>query len=146
MRVLFVALSLLLAAPALAQSVDEVNATIDNVLGDHTKYEEAIQSIQFAIAEGDPAGLAAWVAYPITVSADGEDVVLENEDDFVEHYDEFMTDDIVDAVATQPYEDLFVNADGIMFGNGQVWLNGICKDDACKDFDVRIITIQSTAE
>jgi hypothetical protein len=146
MRVLFLALSLLLAAPALAQSVDEVNATIDNVLGDHTKYEEAIRAIQFAIAEGDPAGLAPWVAYPITVSADGEDIVLDGEDAFVAHYDAFMTDDIVEAVATQAYEDLFVNSDGIMFGNGQVWLNGICKDDACNAFDVRIITIQSTDE
>ncbi len=33
-----------------------------------------------------------------------------------------------------------------MFGNGQVWLNGICEDDACNEFDVRIITIQSTDE
>ena len=37
-------------------------------------------------------------------------------------------------------------ADGVMFGNGEVWLNGICKDDACADFDVKIVTIQSTAD
>jgi ABC-type Co2+ transport system permease subunit len=146
MRVLLLVVSLLLAAPAFAQSADDVNAAIDNVLGDHAAYEEAIDAIQFAIAEGDAAGVAAWVAYPITVAAAGEPLVLEDEAQFVEHYDDFMTDDIVEAVATQAYEELFVNSEGVMFGNGQVWINGICRDDACAAFDVRIITIQSTAE
>jgi hypothetical protein len=146
MRILLIALSLLFAVPASAQTVADVNATIDSVLGDHAAYEEAIGAIKFAIAEGDAAGVATWVSYPITVSVGGEDVVLENEEQFVDRYDGFMTDDIVEAVATQDYENLFVNADGVMFGNGQLWLNGICKDTACTAFDVRIITIQSTAD
>ena len=49
------------------------------------------------------------------------------------------------AVTGQTYENLFVNAEGVMFGNGQVWMGGVCTDDACSDFEVRIIAIQSTA-
>lgn len=146
MRVLLVVLSLLFALPVSAQTVADVNASIDNLLGDHVVYEEAIKAIQFAIAEGDAPGVAVWVSYPITVSAAGEDVVIENEAQFVERYDSFMTDDIVEAVATQDYENLFVNAEGVMFGNGQLWLNGICRNTACSEADVRIVTIQSTAE
>ena len=33
-----------------------------------------------------------------------------------------------------------------MFGNGQVWMTGVCADDACAVWDVKIVTIQSTAE
>lgn len=146
MRAVVLALSLLFALPASAQTVADVDASIDTVLGDHAVYKEAIEAIQFAIAEGDATGVAAWVAYPITVPVAGEDVVIENEAQFIERYDGFMTDDIVEAVATQDYEDLFVNSDGVMFGNGQLWINGVCKDNACSAFDVRIITIQSTAE
>ena len=147
MRVLVpVAVSLLLAAPAFAQTAAAVNAAIDNLLGPHAAYEEAFHAIQFAIAEGDAAGVAAWVSYPITVSAEGEDVVIGDEAQFVARYDSFMTDDIVEAVATQAYEDLFVNADGGMFGNGEVWLNGVCKTESCSEVDVRIVTIQSTDE
>lgn len=57
-----------------------------------------------------------------------------------------MTPDIVSAVTKQKYEDLFVNSHGVMIGNGQVWVNGVCKDDACKKRDVKIITIQHTAQ
>jgi hypothetical protein len=65
-------------------------------------------------------------------------------DGFVEHYDGIVTEEVKAAVVGQEYEDLFVSADGVMFGDGQMWLNGICKDDACAEFDVRIITIQNT--
>jgi hypothetical protein len=60
-----------LPLPASAQTVADVNASIDSVLGDHAVYEEAIGAIQFAIAEGDAAGVATWVSYPITVSVGG---------------------------------------------------------------------------
>ena len=146
MRALLLALSLLFALPASAQTVADVDASIDTALGDHALYKVAIEGIQFAIAEGDAPGVAAWVAYPITVSVAGEDEVIENEAQFIARYDGFMTDDIVEAVATQDYEDLFVNSNGVMFGNGQLWVNGVCKDNACSAFDVRIISIQSTAE
>lgn len=146
MRVLVVFLSVLLSLPALAQSADDVNAAIDSNFGDHAAFEAAIQSIQFAIAEGDAAGVAAWVAYPITINPTGDALVIENEAEFVQHYGDFMTDEIVNAVATQEYGDLFVNAEGVMFGNGQLWVSGVCRDDACAQSDVRIITIQSTAE
>ena len=53
-----------------------------------------------------------------------------------------MTPKITDAVTKQDYEKLFVNATGITFGDGQVWVNGVCKDKACKNFDAKVITIQ----
>jgi hypothetical protein len=30
----------------------------------------------------------------------------------------------------------------VMFGRGQIWVNGVCKDKACNTRDVKIITIQ----
>ena len=50
------------------------------------------------------------------------------------------------AITAQKWQDLFVNYQGIMIGNGQVWINGICKDDKCAAFDVKVVTIQSTAD
>jgi len=131
-------------SPAAAQSADVVNANIEMVLGDHTLYEEAFTAIQTAVAENDSEAVAAWVAYPFAATIDGDAVSIEGPDGFIEHYDSIVTDEVMEAVTGQSYEDLFVNAEGIMFGNGQMWLNGVCKDDSCAEFDVRIITIQST--
>ena len=60
--------------------------------------------------------------------------------------DEIVTEETVAAVSGQSYESLFASDQGIMFGNGQVWMSGVCEDDACERWDVKIITIQSTAQ
>jgi hypothetical protein len=138
----FWALSIL---PAAAQTAADVNASIDNVLGDHTPYGETFAAIQAAVAADDAEALAEWVAYPFNVTVDGEDYSFDGPDGFVEHYEGIVTPEVRQAVIDQKYGDLFVNTEGVMFGNGQMWLDGICKDDACAEFDVRIITIQSTA-
>jgi hypothetical protein len=147
MRRLPLAAVLILAfpVPLAAQTIEEVNGRIDVVLGDHTAFAEAFDAVQAAVNEGDAEAFAEWVAYPITVAAtgDGEEITLETPDDVIAHYDAFITDEIIEAVSTQLYEELFVNAEGIMFGNGELWLSGVCADDACAEFEVKIITIQS---
>ena len=131
------------AAPALAQSDADTDAAVDNVLGDHNAYRAAFDAIQQAVGDGDAAGFAKWVSYPIKVVADGEDMQLSDEEQFAEHYDNILTDEIRQAILDQAWASVLVNADGIMFGNGQVWMNGICKNDSCSEFDVKIVTIQS---
>lgn len=131
--------------PAFAQTDADTDAAVDNALGDHTAYRAAFDAIQEAVADDDKTGFAAWVSYPIALTADGEAMTIEDAAQFEEHYDLILTDEIKAAIADQKWQDLFVNYQGIMFGNGQVWLNGICKDDKCAEFDVKIITIQSTA-
>ena len=135
----------LAAAPAMAQSDADTDAAIDNALGDHTVYRAAFDAIQEAVAEDDAAGFAQWVSYPIKVVADGEEMTIADEAQFVEHYDSIMTDEIRTAVTEQTWATLFVNYQGLMLGNGQVWLNGVCVDDTCEAFDVRVITIQSAS-
>jgi hypothetical protein len=135
----------LIAAPALAQTDADVDARIDMVLGDHAAYREAFDAIQAAVAAKDGAAFAAWVSYPITVVADGEEMVIGSTEQFAEHFDTIVTDEIATAITGQKWADLFVNDQGLMFGNGQVWVNGICKDETCATFDVKVITIQSTS-
>jgi len=140
---------MLLAAPliiagAAAAFADEssVNQTIDQQLGDHTKYQAVIVALQKAVAAQDAKGVAALVSYPIGVKVNGKETNIKSAKAFEQHYKAIMTPEITKAVTDQKYEDLFVNYQGIMFGDGQVWINGICTDDTCKNFDVKVQTIQ----
>ena len=123
-----------------------VNDSIDSNLGDHTRYQAVIQQLQAAVAAGDAAKVAPLVQYPISVDIGGKKTSLKNEQEFVARYPEFMTDDIRKAIVDTKYSDLFVNYKGVMFGSGQAWINGICKDDACKAFDVKVVTLQHGPE
>jgi hypothetical protein len=134
------------AAATLAFAEDNAtNAAIDQAFGDHAKYRAVILSFQKAVAAHDSAAVAELVSYPISVSIKGRKTTVSNAKAFIANYDAIMTPDIVSSVTKQKYEDLFVNSHGVMFGNGQVWVDGVCKDNSCKTLDVKIITIQHTA-
>jgi hypothetical protein len=32
-----------------------------------------------------------------------------------------------------------------MLGHGEAWINGLCRDNTCKDVEVRVVTIQPTS-
>ena len=129
--------------PTAVSATDQaVNDSIDSNLGDHTRYQAVIQQLQAAVAAGDAAKVAALAQYPFSVDIGGKATVLKNEQEFVARYQEFMTADISKAIVDTKYADLFVNYKGVMFGNGQAWINGICKDDQCKAFDVKLVTLQ----
>jgi hypothetical protein len=135
------------AAPALALADESAtNGAIDDAFGEHAKYEAVILSFQKAVAAHDSPTVAKLVSYPISVFIKGRETAIRNAKAFVANYDAIMTPDIVAAVKNQKYEDLFVNSHGVMFGNGKVWVNGVCKDNFCKTLDVKVITIQHAAK
>ena len=123
-----------------------VNDSIDSNLGDHTRYQAVIQDLQAAVTADDAAKVASLVRYPISVDIGGKNTTLKNEQDFVARYRELMTPDIRKAIVETKYSDLFVNYKGVMFGSGQAWINGLCKDKQCKEVDVRVVTLQHGAE
>lgn len=133
---------LLSLSPALAQDKD-MDQRIDTVLGDHTKYVAVISALQKAVKGRDAAAVAKLVKFPIKVTLAGKAKTYKNAKGFVTAYDRIMTPEISGVVLAQKYSDLIVNDQGIGFGAGQLWINGICKDNACKNFDVKVVTIQS---
>ena len=132
------------ALPAMAQTDADTNATIDGVLMDHVPFRAAFDAIQKAVADGDKAAFAGWVSYPIDLTVAGKPMTIKDAKHFEEHYDAILTEEIRNAVTSQKWSALFANYQGVMFGDGELWLSGICKDDKCANFDVKIITIQST--
>lgn len=138
------AIGFLAIAPVHAQD-RTTDQAIRDALGDPAPYRSLIEALQAAVKAHDAAGVARLVSYPITVTIDGKKTVIANAQAFVAKYDAIITPAIARAVENQSYADLFVNWQGIMFGSGEVWINGICHDKACKTFDPRIVTIQAGA-
>ena len=136
-----------LVSPVLAQNTPadpkSVDQSIDSLLGDHTKVRQLVTDLQQAVAKHDAAAVAALVHYPIKVKLHGKPTYLNNPKAFIKNYDHIITPDIVAVIQNQKYEDLFVNYQGAMFGEGEVWITGFCVDNACKPPDIKVGTIQS---
>lgn len=127
-----------------AASEDDVNGAIDFNLGNHALFETSIKAFQQAVVSRNKADVAAFVRYPIVVRINGHKRTISSSAAFLKAYDQIMTPDIVAAVKGQKYEDLFVNYQGVMFGDGEVWINGICLDRQCKHTVPKVVTIQHT--
>jgi len=132
------------AAPASDEGSAQVNQSIEEVLGDPAIYEPAIRAFQKAVAAHDAAAVARMVDYPFSVTVDGKPTKIKDAAAFVAAYDKIVTPAIAKVVSEQKYTELAVSGKGVMFGNGEAWINGICKDNECKAVDVRVVAIQST--
>jgi len=136
----------LLPANGYAQTRAEVDRAIENNIGDPAKFQGVMTSLQDAVTRHDAAAVAALVSYPITVNPRTNKAMrVRTPQAFVASYDKIITPHIADVIEKQKYEELFVNYQGAMFGTGEVWIAGICKDKECKQSEIKIKTIQNTA-
>jgi hypothetical protein len=125
-------LSMVMLSPAAAQSVEDVEQRIEMLHGGVQTFEVAFEVLQERIAAGDAETVAAMVSYPLFVSIDGERVAINGEVEFAERYDDLITPEIAEIITGQDYADLFVNQDGVMFGDGEVWMQPFCTDGTCE--------------
>ncbi len=124
-----------------------VNASIDKLLGDHARYQAVIEAYRKAVGDGDKAAVAALVGYPIKVDLGGGKATIRDPAAFVRDYDRIVTPAIARAIAAQKYSELMVSGKGVMFGDGETWINGVCKEGSadCSEYEVKVVAIQAGA-
>jgi hypothetical protein len=138
--------ALLAPTLTLAQTTPaDFDKSIDQTVGDHIKVQHILTDLQRSVANHNAAGVAALVHYPIKVNPGKHPFVVKNEKAFVKDYDRIITPDISATILKQKYDGLFVNTQGAMIGDGEVWITGFCIDKGCKQSDIKIGTIQDTA-
>lgn len=131
------------ATQASAQTEAEVAERIEALHGDSDGFTEALDLLQEAMRYGDPVTVAQLASYPLTVEANGEVYDILEEQDLVDNFDALVTFETQNKVAEQEYGDLLVNSDGVMLGDGEVWMALVCEDDACQTASWAIISIRN---
>lgn len=121
------------AASSNADSLPEASANVDNqdyysVCTDLPKSEvEAFaKEVRQSILEKDWKGLSEKAAYPITVAG----VTYNNSSDFAAgNLDSLCDSDFMAAIEEESCTDMFCSYQGIMLGNGQVWISEVLNED-----------------
>ncbi|MBX4905992.1 hypothetical protein HJA82_01095 [Rhizobium bangladeshense] len=128
---------------AAAQSDSEVYNRIEELHGDAAGFDRPLRQLVQAMRAGDAETIAGLAEYPLSVKADGETYDVENAEDFIENFDDLVTQETRRAVGRQQYEDLFVSSEGVMLANGAVWMGAVCDDNACEESHWAIIAINN---
>src|ERR1700744_761458 len=105
-----------------ATSITALDKSIDLSGGDHVKVRQILTQLQQPVAIHNAAAVAALVHYPIKVNPGKKPFTVKNEKAFIKDYDGIITHDIQDVILKQKYENLFVNSQGAMIGDGEVWI------------------------
>jgi hypothetical protein len=125
-------------------SPTDLNKSIDMLVGDHVKVQHLLTDLQQSVASHNAAGVAALVHYPIKVNPGKRPFIVKSPKAFIADYDRIITQDISEAILKQKYDALFVNSQGAMLGEGEVWITNFCLDKGCAKSDIKIGTIQNT--
>lgn len=91
-----------------------------------------------AVAVDDHAAMAAMVKYPLTVyPAAGRPTIYRNATTLSANYARVFTPEVKAAVAAAKPDNLFVRDQGVMIGNGEIWMNEV-------GGSMKIITVNHT--
>ena len=66
--------------------------------------------------------LSKMILYPLRVKLNGKHVMINDAADFTKEFSRVWTTHVSDSLANQEEATLFCNYQGVMIGNGQIWI------------------------
>ncbi len=110
-----------MSSPALADNPYAVAG-----ISDPAHVTQFLARLKHAIAGGDRATVVAMVNYPLPVFAQGgPSRTYRNAAALLADYARVFTPDVVKAIGDAKPDDLFARDQGVMIGQGEVWMNEI---------------------
>ncbi|WP_152393076.1 hypothetical protein [Paenibacillus guangzhouensis] len=98
-----------------------VNAGID----DPKVFAAFLTKLQKAVAEDNLNEVATNMSYPLNLIKNDKKTIIYTSEQFVQKYDQIMTSYVKKKLLAQNAEDVFVNQNGIMIGEGEMWISVI---------------------
>lgn len=78
--------------------------------------------LQKAVKDNKPAEVAELISYPMNLNKDNKTYKIYSKDEFIKKYDSIFTAHVREALLAQKVDKLFVNYQGVMVGDGDLWI------------------------
>lgn len=90
-----------------------------------------IREVKEKVGSGDRNWVAGKVRYPVYVFVNGKERHISNARQLLSVYDEAFNTTVLNAIASQDPDEVFKNWQGIMIGDGQIWISIACRRSDC---------------
>jgi hypothetical protein len=97
--------------------------------------------IKTSMAAGDAMGIAEKVKYPIYVRLNNQEIVLKDQNEFLDQYEKIFDQGFVTALSNIDESNLTLLPNGVQVGNGELWFNYYCVDLSCSESQFLITQI-----
>lgn len=110
------------STPAYVTSSDSKNPYEVAGIDDPTEFTTYFAKLQKAVKDNKPAKVADLISYPMNLNKDNKNYVIYNKDEFLKKYDRIFTSLVREKLLAQKVDKVFVNYQGIMVGDGDLWI------------------------
>jgi hypothetical protein len=90
-------------------------------IDDSSKVDEFLKNLQALVSMDKKEAIAKLIQFPINIKISGKKISLNSTTAFLKNYGQAFNSTVKDAILKQKSSDLFVNWQGVMIGNGQIW-------------------------
>lgn len=112
-----------------------------HIVGSDAAVEEFVSDVKKSVLMGDKIWLANNLFYPLKVRISEKLILnLKNKNQFLSHYDKIFTVDFKSALSKTFSHNLFNNYQGVMIGDGEIWINNALNATEAKPM-FQIITL-----
>lgn len=88
------------------------------------------KNMQLAIKNNDINWLSRHITYPLRIRHRNKPLTIKGVSEFKNNYQKIFNTVVKKAITCQQFDQLFVNSNGFMVGNGAVWFNKVYLDMA----------------
>ncbi|GAA0178332.1 hypothetical protein SH2C18_14040 [Clostridium sediminicola] len=101
-------------------------------INDPIEFQKVFNTVKELVSNGDKERVAEYILYPLNVyaSADKPTLKIENKEEFIKNYDKIFNEQVKTALANQKVEETFVNYQGVMVKNGEIWFGAISANNS----------------
>jgi hypothetical protein len=108
---------------------------------DPTRVSAVLQQLKAAVRSDDVQALRAVSANPLRLYETGVLRLVSTPENFEEAKAVLMSPRLKQVVAAADMDSLFVNAQGAMLGDGDIWIGSMCGSRACDTADIVVSTV-----
>lgn len=101
---------------------DRKNGIFDSSISDE-EVTIFLDALKKAVQQDNPKEVAKLISYPCRWNTKKEHKVLKTEKDFLKYYKCIMQKSLKELIEKTQTGDLFVNYQGFMIGNGEIWFD-----------------------
>jgi len=89
------------------------------------EFEKSFNIIKSLVQNNEKSKVANYVSYPLNVNRKDKKIKINSKEDFIRSYNTIITEDVKKALLNQDVTKTFVNYQGVMVGDGEMWFTHI---------------------
>ncbi|WP_028596541.1 hypothetical protein [Paenibacillus assamensis] len=92
-------------------------------IDDPAAFAQFFNNLKKEVAANNKKAVAGMIDYPLNVNKNGKTTKIKSKQEFIKKYNKIINKEVKQKLLAQKIDRVFVNAEGVMIGDGQMWIS-----------------------